>query len=215
MQPTPEISDPHKKIPLDAVSGPLWLLGSLLGKTWRFSVQGTREIDPFASRGKGVIFCFWHSHILPLSYIFRGIGVTAVVSASRDGDRATAVAQRWNHQTIRGSSTRGQIAVLRQCVRALESGRNVVIIPDGPRGPAGQVKPGAAMIAMMTRAPVFPVIAEPRRTWRLNSWDRFMVPKPFTHITVTIKDSLNASAFGREEGRTERFTEQLQQALSP
>ena len=196
------------------VSGPLWLLGSLLGRTWRYSVQGTREIDPFTCRGKGVIFCFWHSHILPLSYIFRGVGVTAVVSASKDGDRATAIAQRWNHQTIRGSSTRGQIAVLRQCMRALESGQNVVIIPDGPRGPREQVKPGAAMIAMMTHAPLYPVTAEARRAWRLNSWDRFMIPKPFSHITVTLKDSINASDFCRDESRVERFTAQFQQALS-
>jgi lysophospholipid acyltransferase (LPLAT)-like uncharacterized protein len=214
MQSTPDTTGMQNKIPLDPVSGPLWFAGSVLGRTWRYSVQGTREIDPFCSRGKGVIFCFWHSHILPLAYIFRGVGITAVVSASRDGDRATAVAQRWNHQTIRGSSTRGQIAVIRQCIRALESGRNVVIVPDGPRGPREQVKPGAAMIAMMTHAPVFPAIAEPRGAWRLNSWDRFMIPKPFTHITVTIKDSLNVSQFAHGEDRVERFTAQLQQALT-
>jgi lysophospholipid acyltransferase (LPLAT)-like uncharacterized protein len=214
MQYTSDTNGMQDKIPLDFVSGPLWLACSLLGKTWRYSVQGTSEVDPFSSRGKGVIFCFWHSHILPLAYIFRGIGVTAVVSASKDGDRATAVAQRWNHQMIRGSSTRGQIAVLRQCTRALESGRNVVIIPDGPRGPREQVKPGAAMIAMMTHAPVFPVIAAPAHAWRLNSWDRFIIPKPFTHITVTIKDSLNAAHFGHGQDRIERFTAQLQQALA-
>jgi lysophospholipid acyltransferase (LPLAT)-like uncharacterized protein len=214
MQSTSDTPNMQNKIPLDFVSGPLWLMGSLLGRTWRYTVQGTREIDPFRCRGKGVIFCFWHSHILPLAYIFRGVGITAVVSASKDGDRATAVAQRWNHQTIRGSSTRGQVGVLRQCIRALESGNSVIIVPDGPHGPREQVKPGAAMIAMMTHAPVFPVIAAPRHAWRLNSWDRFMIPKPFTHVTVTIKDSLNPSHFGHGEGRLERFTAQLQQALA-
>ena len=202
-------------IPLDLVSGSAWVLGSVLGRTWRFSIEGTREIDPFRDRDKGVIFCFWHSQILPLAYIFRGVGVTAVVSASKDGDRATAVAQRWNHDTIRGSSSRGQVAVIRQCIRTLAGGRNVVIIPDGPRGPREQVKPGAAMIALMTNAPVVPVRAIPRRAWRLNSWDGFVIPKPFTHITVDFKDPLHPSQFAEGGSRVERFTRSLQEALLP
>jgi lysophospholipid acyltransferase (LPLAT)-like uncharacterized protein len=213
MQSTPDNPDSAGKIPLDAVSGPLWFGASLLGKTWRYAITGTKEIDPFRDRDKGVIFCFWHSHILPLAYIFRGVGVTAVVSASRDGDRATAVAQRWNHDTIRGSSSRGQVAVLRQCMNALKNGRNVVIIPDGPRGPREIVKPGAAMIALTTMAPVFPVIARPAAMWRLNSWDRFMIPKPFSTITVDFKNSLQPAQFADVENRVERFSERLQKAL--
>ncbi len=190
-------------------------MGSILGRTWRYSITGTPEINPFRDRDKGVIFCFWHSHILPLAYIFRGAGVTAVVSASKDGDRATAVAQRWNHDTIRGSSTRGQVAVVRQCMRALARGRNVVIIPDGPRGPREQVKPGAAMIALLSNAPVVPVIARPRRAWRLNSWDRFVIPKPFTHISVDFKDPLRPARAGEGDNRVELFMQQLQAALVP
>jgi lysophospholipid acyltransferase (LPLAT)-like uncharacterized protein len=214
MQSYSDSPGPAGKIPLDAVSATLLLGGSLLGKTWRYAVTGTKEIDPFRDRDKGVIFCFWHSHILPLAYIFRGVGVTAVVSASKDGDRATAVAQRWNHDTIRGSSSRGQVAVLRQCMNALKNRRNVVIIPDGPRGPRELVKPGAAMIALSTQAPVFPVIARPAALWRLNSWDKFMIPKPFTTITVDFKDPLRPSQFGNAGNRVERFSEQLQKALT-
>jgi lysophospholipid acyltransferase (LPLAT)-like uncharacterized protein len=203
-----------QKIPLDLVSGSIWLMGSLLGRTWRYTIAGTHIIDPFRDRDKGLIFCFWHSHTLPLTYIFRGAGVTAVVSGSKDGDRATAVAQRWNHETIRGSSSRGQIGVLRQCARALQNHRNIVIIPDGPRGPREQVKPGIAMIALMTNAPVFPVLAAPEKAWRLNSWDRFMIPKPFSHITVTFKDPLRPSQFGGSKDRVTHFTHELQKALT-
>jgi lysophospholipid acyltransferase (LPLAT)-like uncharacterized protein len=203
-----------QRVPLDLVSASAWLAGSILGCTWRFLVTGSKEIDLFQCRDKGVIFCFWHAHILPLSYIFRGVGVTAVVSASKDGDRATAVAQRWNHETIRGSSSRGQIAVLRQCVRALQNGRSIVIVPDGPRGPALQAKPGAAMLALMTNAPVFPVLAIPEKMWRLKSWDRFMVPKPFSPITIHVKEPLRPQDFPDEKNRIEVFSRALQQALT-
>ncbi len=138
MQSQPQKNDVNALVPLDFTSGAIWLAGSLLGRTWRYSIERTGDIDPFKNRNSGVIFCFWHCNILPLAYIFRGVGVTAVVSASKDGDRATAVAQRWNHQTIRGSSSRGQVAVIRRCMETLRNGRNVVIIPDGPHGPAGR-----------------------------------------------------------------------------
>jgi lysophospholipid acyltransferase (LPLAT)-like uncharacterized protein len=202
------------KIPLDFASGAIWLLGSVLGKTWRFTVNGTKTIDPFKDQDKGVIYCFWHSNILPLAYIFRNTGVTAVVSASRDGDRATAVAQRWNHDTIRGSSSRGQIGVIRQCMRVLANKRNIVIIPDGPHGPAMQIKQGPAMIAMMTNAAVYPVKAEPEAAWRLKSWDRFIIPKPFTTIRVTIGDPLFATDIPQGENRVAQFTNQLQKAMN-
>ncbi len=202
-------------VPLDWVSGSIWCIGSLLGKTWRYSLEGTTNINPFIDRNRAVIYCFWHSHILPLAYIFRGIGVTAVVSASKDGDRATAVAQRWKHETIRGSSSKNQVSVIRQCSRALRANRGIVIIPDGPHGPREQVKPGAAIIALMTNAPVYPVFALPDKPWRLNSWDRFMIPKPFSRITVRFGEPLLPKTWADGGNRVERFSQQLQKAMTP
>jgi lysophospholipid acyltransferase (LPLAT)-like uncharacterized protein len=202
------------RIPFDWVSGSVWLIGSVLGKTWRYSLEGTTFINPFVDRNKAVIYCFWHSHILPLAYIFRNVGVTAIVSASKDGDRATAVAQRWKHDTIRGSSSKNQVSVIRQCGRALRDNRGIVIIPDGPHGPRETVKPGVAMIALMTNAPVYPVFALPQKTWRLKSWDRFMIPKPFARIIVRFGEPLFPSGFASGENRVERFSEQLQKAMT-
>jgi hypothetical protein len=201
-------------VPLDFVSGCIWLIGSLLGRTWRCSLEPSAPINPFTEKNKAVIYCFWHSHILPLSYIFRGAGVTAVVSASKDGDRATAVAQRWNHDTIRGSSSKNQVSVVRQCGRVLRENRAVVIIPDGPHGPREQVKPGAAIIALMAHAPVYPVFALPQKSWRLKSWDRFMIPKPFTKITVRIGNPLLPEKFASGDNRVERFSQELQKAMT-
>jgi len=211
--PSPNIAG-SDKVPLDLVSGSIWCIGSLLGRTWRYSLEGTENINPFVDRNKPVIYCFWHSHILPLAYIFRNVGVTAVVSASKDGDRATAVAQRWKHDTIRGSSSKNQVGVIRQCNRVLHDKRGIVIIPDGPHGPKETVKPGAAMIALMTNAPVYPVFALTSDTWRLNSWDRFMIPKPFARITVRFGAPIIPDRFAKGENRIERFSEHLQKAMA-
>jgi lysophospholipid acyltransferase (LPLAT)-like uncharacterized protein len=203
-----------KRVPLDIVSAFLLLTCSILGRTWRFSISGTKEIDPFKCRDKGVIFCFWHSNILPLTYIFRGIGVYAVVSSSKDGDRATAIAQRLGHGVIRGSSTRGGVAVIRQCIKVLENGKNVVLIPDGPRGPRQEVKPGIAFIALKTNAPVYPVIANTKNAWRLNSWDKFIIPKPFSHINIIIKEPIKINKKEDERIQIQQFSHELKKSLS-
>jgi len=208
-------SNASDRVPLDAVSGSIWCIGSILGRTWRYSLEGTSNVNPFVDRNKAVIYCFWHSHILPLAYIFRDVGVTAIVSASKDGDRATAVAQRWRHDTIRGSSSKNQVSVIRQCSRVLHDNRGIVIIPDGPHGPREEVKPGAAMIALMTNAPVYPVFALPEKTWRLNSWDRFMIPQPFSRIIVRFGEAVLPAQFASGENRVERFSEHLQKAMTP
>jgi lysophospholipid acyltransferase (LPLAT)-like uncharacterized protein len=204
----------EKLLPLDAVSGSIILLGTLLGKTWRSTLTGTKLINPFHDRDKGVIYCFWHSHILPLSYLFRGIGVKAVVSASKDGDRVTAVAQRWNHGTIRGSSSFHGMSVVRQCTRELQKRQNIVFIPDGPRGPREIVKPGIAQIALLSGASVFPVSALPKKYWRLNSWDRFLIPQPFTEIELRIGEPILPSLYRQSADPVADFTAALQRGLT-
>ncbi len=201
-------------VPLDPVSASIVVIGTVLGKTWRYHVTGTKAIDPFRDRDNGIIYCFWHSHILVLSFLFRNIGVKAVVSSSKDGDRATAVAQRWNHDTIRGSSSLHGASVLRQCVRELRKKQNIVLIPDGPRGPREIVKPGVAHIALLAKAPVFPVSAIPEKTWRLNSWDRFMIPKPFSKIELRIGEPVLPSLFAGKQDPAGEFTDYLQRTLT-
>ena len=123
-----------------------------------------------------------------MSYAFRNTGKTAVVSKSRDGQIAAAVARYWKHEIIYGSSSRGGASALRQCLKVLKSKRCIVITPDGPRGPKEKVKAGIAQIATASGALVIPVFANPNRFWQLNSWDRFIIPKPFARIRITLGD---------------------------
>jgi lysophospholipid acyltransferase (LPLAT)-like uncharacterized protein len=199
---------------LDAVSLAILAIGTILGSTWRIKLQGPDGIDPFNDTGKRLIYCFWHSHILPLTWHFRNTGKIAVVSESKDGIRAAAVAQRWGHRIISGSSSRGGSSVLRKAVGALSRGENLCITPDGPRGPREQVKAGTAEIALLAGASVIAVKACPHACWRLRSWDRFMIPKPFTRITIRLSPPLHSSSFTNQDRRVESFTESIQGALS-
>jgi lysophospholipid acyltransferase (LPLAT)-like uncharacterized protein len=204
----------QNRIPLDATSAALFLLGEVLGRTWRFSLCTPAGVDPFSAPDRGCMYAFWHSHLLPLSFYFRNTGKTAVISGSKDGARAAAVAQRWGHAVILGSSSRGGALALRACVRTLRAGNAVVITPDGPRGPRETVKPGVAQIALLADAPVFPVCAIARKAWRLSSWDRFMIPKPFTHVDITIGAGLDPAASAAESDPAAHLTDRIQKALS-
>jgi len=174
------------KIPLDPASALILLIGTILGKTWRPVFTGVKQTDPFDDKGAGVIYCFWHSHILPLTYIFRDTGKIAIVSISHDGRRAAAVAQRWKHRIVGGSSSRGGASAMRACAELLKCKENIVMTPDGPRGPREIVKPGVAQLALLADAPVIAVTARPIHAWRLRSWDKFMIPKPFSKINIRL-----------------------------
>jgi lysophospholipid acyltransferase (LPLAT)-like uncharacterized protein len=187
----------------------------LLGNTWHYSVTGRNDFSPLDSNKKGRIYCFWHSQLLPISYLCRNTGKTAVVSESSDGRKAAAVAQRWGHAIINGSSTRGGPAALRECVRALQQGKSIAITPDGPRGPRETAKPGVAQIALLSGAPVVPLAALPSSAWYLNTWDKFCIPKPFAHIDLRVRDPLDPSLYSNERDQQSSILSAIQKAMEP
>ncbi|MBD3322610.1 MAG: DUF374 domain-containing protein [Chitinivibrionales bacterium] len=191
-----------------------WTIFTLLGKSWRYSFHGNRRKNPHYNSMRKTIYCFWHSQLLMFAYGFRHCNMTTVVSASSDGDKATAIAKRWGQNTIRGSSSKGGLTALRQCLRLLKNNRNLVLIPDGPKGPREIVKPGIAHIALTSRSPVVPLTARAHRAWRLNSWDRFVIPKPFSTIDITFHDPVPVADNDTVESSNDRITYLIQQALS-
>jgi lysophospholipid acyltransferase (LPLAT)-like uncharacterized protein len=207
--------DTMDKIPLDAVSASIFIIGEIIGRTWRFSVDGRGDYDPFHDCGKGCIYAFWHSSLLPLAFYFRNTAKTAIISESRDGTRAAAVAQRWGHTVIHGSSSHGGAPALRSCIRALKSGSTIVITPDGPRGPREIVKKGVAQIALLSGAPVIPVSVVAENALRLNSWDRTMIPLPFSKVVVRIGEPLRFGKNAEKKIDVDRFTGCIQKALAP
>jgi hypothetical protein len=156
----------------------------LLASTWRYRVVNEEELAKLRAAGGPFVFSIWHGQLLPLLWHHRGQGVSILVSEHKDGELIAQFAESIGYGTIRGSSSRGAAGALLGMVRVLGEGREVGITPDGPRGPACSYAPGAAVAASKAGALVLPMAAHANRAWRLNSWDRFMIPKPFARVTV-------------------------------
>lgn len=157
----------------------------LLAVTWRFrEVNGDASVHALRRAGQTVAFALWHGELLPLLYHHRRQGVAVLISEHRDGELIARIAQRFGFRTVRGSTSRGASRALVGLVRELEQGHDVAVTPDGPRGPAHSFAPGALIAAQRARVPVIPVRASATRAWRLRSWDRFLIPKPFSRITI-------------------------------
>jgi lysophospholipid acyltransferase (LPLAT)-like uncharacterized protein len=155
-----------------------------LGATWRLTRVRVHEQEARLDRGDRCIFAFWHARLLPLVYTHRRRSIAVLVSRHRDGELITRVIERLGFLTGRGSSTRGGEEGIRDMLRHAEEGRLLAITPDGPRGPAEQVKPGLVYLASRTGFPVLPLAAAASSAWTFDSWDRFRVPKPFARLAL-------------------------------
>jgi lysophospholipid acyltransferase (LPLAT)-like uncharacterized protein len=156
----------------------------VLARTWRFRVVNAQAIDDLRTAKQNFIFSLWHGQLLPLLWHHRDEGVVLLISEHRDGELVARAAQSLGYALVRGSTTRGADRALISIIRELQAGREVAITPDGPKGPAGKYAPGALIAAQRSGSVILPIVAVADRAWRLNSWDRFMIPKPFARITV-------------------------------
>ena len=186
---------------------------SALARTWRYTVVNEDALKRLRADGRPFIFSLWHGHLLPLLWHHRQSRVAILISEHRDGELIARTAQWLGYNLIRGSTTRGAERALLSLVRELKSGREIAITPDGPRGPARKFAPGALIAAHRSQAPILPVAASADRAWRLGSWDRFVVPKPFARITVAygepaMIESTSARAAANEGPRLEALMNQ-------
>jgi lysophospholipid acyltransferase (LPLAT)-like uncharacterized protein len=165
----------------------VWVLFSLVGLTWRFETiaeEGATPLEHGAGAG-AEIFCFWHQCVLPCAEYFRRTGGTILISRSFDGELITRTLALFGYGAVRGSSSRGAREGLLGLKSVIESGGPAIFTADGPRGPIYQTKTGPIKLAQMTGARIGAFHLEPKRAWRVRSWDRFLVPMPFTPIAVS------------------------------
>jgi lysophospholipid acyltransferase (LPLAT)-like uncharacterized protein len=160
------------------------LVVRLLARTWRVRLDGGEHLRAARADARGKMYLLWHGQMLPLLWYHRHQGVAIVISEHRDGELIARVAESFGFRTIRGSTSRGGERALLAMVRELERGGEVAVTPDGPRGPAGSFAPGALVAAQRAGALVVALGARADRAWRLRSWDRFLVPKPFARVTI-------------------------------
>jgi hypothetical protein len=141
-----------------------------------------------------IVFALWHGDLLPLLYLHRNEGVTVLVSEHRDGELIARIAESLGFRTVRGSTSRGAARALVGMVRELKEGHDVAVTPDGPRGPARSFAPGALIAAQRADAPVIAVGLSAKTSWRLSSWDGFLIPKPFARVRVAYSDPVRLKA---------------------
>jgi lysophospholipid acyltransferase (LPLAT)-like uncharacterized protein len=165
----------------------VWALLWLVGRTWRFEViaeEGATPL-PFGEGAGAEIFCFWHQCVLPCTFYYRRTHATIIVSRSFDGELITRTLELFGFHTTRGSSSRGAREGLLGLKQAIESGHPAIFTADGPRGPIYRTKMGPIKLAHITGARIGAFHLEPDRAWTVSSWDRFLVPMPFTRIVVS------------------------------
>ena len=156
-----------------------------IGATWRFTVSDAPEYSAALARGERFVYAFWHSALLPLAVLHRHEGIAVLVSRHRDGELITRIIERLGFVATLGSSTRGGEAGVRGMLAWAGQDRHLAVTPDGPRGPAEQVKPGALYLAERTGRRMVPIGVAADRTRAFRSWDRFRVPWPFARVLVS------------------------------
>lgn len=169
-------------------SGLKWWLAGWLGKGLVDLICGTmriRVVDFNKARAeiesKRFILAFWHSRIVAISYLYQGWGAAILVSSSEDGEIMAQILQRQGHETIRGSTSRHGVRAMTKLIKTLnETIRPGGVVPDGPRGPRFRVQPGVITLAQKTGCPVVPISYSAKRIKIFASWDRFILPYPFT-----------------------------------
>ncbi|MGN8158960.1 lysophospholipid acyltransferase family protein [Salinisphaera sp. RV14] len=180
-----------------AIAAPvLRLLARALLATCRSAgVRGAHHLDALIENQRPALLCCWHQR-LPycagwlLAARSRGLAPGFLVSPSRDGELVAAVVGGLGATVLRGSANRTGARAFRDMYATLKSGISPVIAADGPHGPARRAKPGTAMLAQMTRAPMLPMSFAADRYWQLGSWDRMIIPKPFARVVMIIGEPL-------------------------
>lgn len=161
----------------------------LLGGTLRWSLEDragylTRPLDA------PILVAAWHNRILALPLCYQWMcrarrPLTVLTSPSRDGALLESLVAQFGIGAVRGSSSKRGITALRELQAELEKHTDVIITPDGPRGPVYKLSPGIVFLASKTRLPIMVVRVTYERFWEMRSWDKFRVPKPFSRVNIT------------------------------
>jgi lysophospholipid acyltransferase (LPLAT)-like uncharacterized protein len=158
-----------------------WFLRALRASL-RVRHHGEATIRAWEKEERRFILAFWHRHILLMPWGYRGSRISVLVSRSRDGEYIVQTVRRLGIEPSRGSSSRAGASGMLSLVRLARAGWDIAFTPDGPRGPAREVKPGVIAGAALTALPIVPVAYAASRERHLASWDRTVLPLPFASI---------------------------------
>lgn len=172
---------------------PALLLIKLWAMTLRIRVD-PKELEKATSVHRPAIILFWHNHIflavVGKKKFRRPYRMSAIASTSRDGAWPAAIFHMMGTTIIRGSTHRRGVRAAREMLAVHKSGQDLCLTPDGSRGPIYHLKPGAVFLSQQAQSPIILISGVFHRAWRLKSWDRFYLPKPFSRIDVVFRKIL-------------------------
>jgi hypothetical protein len=185
----------------------LWLVGWLgpftlrrLRASWKTERLNPQHWDAVGGGREGVLLALWHGRMVCGMADHSQRAFTVLVSQSRDGDISERLLKRFGYRVIRGSSSRGGASATRAMLDALGGGAVLVITPDGPRGPRHALNPGLAWMARETGFPVLPMGFACDAAWRMDSWDRFTIPKYGARVVLSYGEPVRV---GKDAGDDE------------
>lgn len=165
-----------------------------LSKIWFYTCKATvrdaHYIDEAQSHG-AVIVPFWHYSIFYIFYHVRNFPAVALVSASRDGEFIARIAQKLRFGTVRGSSNKQGVQALKKLLKAMKAGKHVGIVADGSQGPPRKMQPGTIYLASKTGSLILPMVWAANKYITFNSWDKTVLPIPFSKIVVRYGKPIN------------------------
>lgn len=221
------LADAHKEILIllkdyryllaSKASSSLYYLIRTYCSTFRLKVENEKPWLEYLKKGGRVILCCWHQQFFPTINHFKAYAAyhpALMISQSNDGDITARIAEKNGWHAVRGSSSRNGSRALKEMINHLKHFGFVGHVLDGPRGPVGVVKAGVIAIAKATGAVVVPLYTSADRAWYFNSWDRFMLPKPFARVSMRFGEMLDLTCEANKDD-LERQRVRLQEIMQP
>lgn len=181
----------------------------LLFMSIRTEIVGEQNLRSFWQRKERVIIPFWHDQLLLMVFGYPGKHAKLLISSSKDGELLTRTMKYFAHDTVRGSSSRGGRAAFKEMLNLCKEDADLILTPDGPKGPRHELKDGVVQLARMSGRPVVPMAFACSRGKRFNSWDRCLLPLPFGRGVYAFGEPI---CFDKERS-VEHFRQQLVDAM--
>lgn len=174
--------------------GLIWLgpwIFRLIGWTIRVKRINEEPLRELLRRNQAFLFCVWHGRLFLPVFLYRNHNIVAMVSRHADGEVIARIVQKMGYGTVRGSSSRGGEKAFLQLLAHLKNGGRAAMIPDGPRGPRHHLKAGTILLAQRSGAPLVPITYAAKPCWRFRSWDRMVLPRPFSRAVLFLGDPIH------------------------
>lgn len=152
--------------------------------TCRVTAHNDGCLEGAGTKEKTIIASFWHYSIIFTLYYLRKYPATVMVSASKDGEYIARLAGEFGYNSVRGSKNKKGVEALKGMLRAVLGGDNGAVVADGSQGPARVAQSGAILVAARTGRPIIPMAWSASSFYSINSWDKTLIPKPFSRMNV-------------------------------